>query len=1234
MNARRLIGVLGLMLAAFLLLQPVAFAQSQFATLSGVVLDPSGAAVSGAKVTVKNSASTETRETVTNDDGFFGVPTLPAGSYDVSVEKQGFQVWRGKNITLNGSDSRSIKIDLKVGAVTDSVVVESSTVDLAVVDSGEKSALISQQELQDLSLEGRNATEFLKLLPGALLAPNALGVNKSNYTGGVVGINGFAVGGNNGGGLSGVNINGQQVNITQDGQNTFDPGAQGNATPVNPNPEMISEVKVLTSNFSAENAQGPVVVNTVTKGGGSQFHGAAYLYSRNAALNAEDHYYKELGSGKPNDYYYYPGFNIGGPVIVPKTGFNKSRQKLFFFDGYENYHQTLDGGVDRAFVPTQQMIKTGDFSAFATTPVPNAPYATASVPTTPFIYEGPTPGYVPPPGKSVPDYPGPCPSIPITQPIPGQAIGQSCWPGFNVRMNAGCTISATGVMSSACISPAAQILMGAFIPAPNVDPSTHDGFNYVQAFSAPMNSYQNMVRVDFDVSQNTKIYGSWSRQRETANFPTGQWQGPGTPAVPSPSVILGNNGSDFTTVSLLHVFSPTLTSESRFGYTYINFPNAPADPAKLLKSAAGYPLNGIYGNPEMPAVLDWQGTIPNFGSVGYDYHPTMICYKGIPSASENLTKVIGTHTTKYGFYYEHVYNTQDNWGQFMGVMGYSPWNSPTGNTYADMLMGIGESYYEQALPPPTSIAQNILSFYATDDWKLTRRLTLQYGMRFEHYAKPYADNGVGLATFYSNEYVASSSPDANTGVAWHSIDPSVPLSGTKSRLLFYSPRLGASYDVFGNARTVIRGGWGMYRAYDSLQSGNYTSPAQTALGSVGWSCGQMDPACTTWETIDSYKQTPPVFDGKSGLGPGLKSISVMDPGDSEQPLVYAYSVNIDQQLPGRFQAEISYVGNQSKDQQAALNTNSIPYGALFNAPASCSIETTACQQLYRPYQNYQTITSSVTAGYGRFDSLQASVKRSYGFLTLQGNYTFSKGLSTANGDLNGSLPDYGQKWSYGVSPLNRAQVLSLAYVFYLPNVKGGNAFVRGAANGWQISGVTQVESGLQIITTGEATNNFSYTTSASNIDAAHLYGVGTTGAASDLNIFPVLTCNPTSHLQHNQYLNPNCFALPGVGQLGDAGMPYMPGPMFWNTDLSFMKNFKIKERQNLQFRFAFFNPLNHGLTSFENGDPNLKLNFNATGQVTTQNCPSFAVCPAGSTFGTAFYKSGGRVIELGVKYSF
>jgi hypothetical protein len=358
----------------------------------------------------------------------------------------------------------------------------------------------------------------------------------------------------------------------------------------------------------------------------------------------------------------------------------------------------------------------------------------------------------------------------------------------------------------------------------------------------------------------------------------------------------------------------------------------------------------------------------------------------------------------------------------------------------------------------------------------------------------------------------------------------------------------------------------------------------------------------------------------------------MDPTNSEQPLVYAYSVNIDQQLPGRFKLEVSYVGNENHDGQAQVNTNAVPYGALLTAPASCAIETTACQQLYRPYSNYQSMTSSVTAGYGRYDSFQATLKRSYGFLTLQANYTFSKGMATSNesgANLFGSLPNYGQSYTYGVSPLNRAQALSLAYVFNLPNTKNSNAFVRGAANGWQISGITQVESGLQIINNINAVNNFNMTPGGTNADTVHYYGT------PDLTMFPVLTCNPTSNLKSGYFLNPSCFAQPTPGQLGNAGMPYMPGPMFWNTDLSLMKNFKIKERQNVQFRFAFFNPLNHGLTSFTSGDSNLKLSYNALGQIITgTSCATTGPCNQPTTFGEATYKSGGRVIELGVKYSF
>src|SRR3974390_2442618 len=307
--------------------------------------------------------STETRKSVTNQEGFFSVPTLPAGRYEVTVEMKGFQKWNGRDITLNGADSRLMKITLQVGSTSEVVTVEGTVTELAPTDSGDKSALISSEDLENLSLVGRNATEYLKILPGAALSANNL-LNKPAFSGQVVGINGFCAGnGCNAGGLSAVTVNGQQANITQDGQNTFDPGAFGAATPVNPNPDMISEVKIMSSNFSAENAKGPVVVNTNTKSGTSVFHGEGYFYARNSAMNANDHLSNQFKLPKPNEYYYYPVANLSGPIYIPGTGFNKSHQKLFFFEGFEYYKQNLFGGVDRAYVPTPANLN-GDFSAY------------------------------------------------------------------------------------------------------------------------------------------------------------------------------------------------------------------------------------------------------------------------------------------------------------------------------------------------------------------------------------------------------------------------------------------------------------------------------------------------------------------------------------------------------------------------------------------------------------------------------------------------------------------------------------------------------------------------------------------------------------------------------------------------------------------------------------------------------------------------------------------------------
>ncbi len=1177
-----------LVLVACLLLQPVCSAQSQFATLSGTVTDSSGGAVSGANVTIRPSHSEDTRKTVTNTDGFFSVPALPAGTYDVFVEMKGFEKWHATDLILNGSDSRTIKVELKLGSSTEVVVVEARITELATTDSGEKSALISSNDLEHLSLVGRNATEYLKILPGATLANNN-SLNSLGDSGQVVQMAQSPV--SVSGQLGNVNINGQAADITQDGQRIADTG-KGTFTPVNQNPEMISEMKVLTSNFSAENAKGPVVVNSETKGGTSDFHGATYLYARNSALNATDHHNLALGVPDPKtpSSYYYPGANVGGPLIIPGTGFNKSRKKLFFFEAFEYYKQQLNAGVARAWVPTPDMLN-GDFSTLSS-------------------YTGP---------KFADLY-----NVPTTP-----AVGS--FPGYDIRAAAGCTI-AGGVLSSACISPAAQIFMKDTIPLANANPVTNDGYNYVQTFTTKDNSWQNVTREDWNISDNTKVYITWSHEQESQVWPAGLWVTVGDNMVPTPSPIQGSNKSDLVNGTFVHVFSPTMTVELRAGIMKSNLINSPTDLNKFTRSGTGYPLTGVLKDADIPSVSSWSSTVPNLGDVGYTYNPSVVDNQGIPSASANLTKVIRTHTAKVGFYYEHAYNNQDNWEQYQGTYQYADWGpQATGNEWSDMLMGIGmQGYYQQGPPPIVNVAQNIASFYAQDDWKITHRLTVNYGLRFEHYPKPY-NSQFGMAIFNPANYNPAAAANVNTGVAWHAIDSSVSTSGSTVPIFFYSPRVGGAYDVFGTGKTVIRGGWGKYRAFDPFQSRNYTDPAGTAMGIVGWgNCGFNSSYCPTWESLDQYAFTPVL--GKSLLQ--NTAFTVDDPNNHETPLVDAYSFTIDQQLPDKFKAEISYVGNQGKFIDTEANADSVPLGTLNTAtpppcPAGFNVTQPQCEQIYRPYPLYQGITEVRPLFKSRFDSLQASLIRYSGWLTLQANYTFSKSLGDNNlGE--GALPDWGASELYGYSTLNRRNTFSGAYVFALPKTRSSNSFVRGALDNWEISGITQVSSGPQL---NAQSGGAAFQYSANPVTA-----VGT----PDATLAPLITCNPRSNLGKNQFLNPNCFTTPGPGQLGTLAMPYIPGPMFWSSDLTLLKEFKIGERQKLQFRFAAFDFLNAALLSF-NGtytshDENLSASFNDLGQmITGTNCPSTSGgvrCTQQSTFGTADTRFGQRVLELGLKYTF
>src|ERR1017187_2967100 len=347
------------LLCAFAAILP---AQSIYATLTGVVSDPSQGRVAQATVRLRDEASGSLRDTTTNNQGYYTFASVPVGTYELTVTLAGFESYKESGVALGGGEKRNVNVDLKVGSATETVMVTGTADLLTPVDSGEKSSTLSVKQLDNYVQVGSNAAEFIKMMPGFGIQNGT--ANGANFNGGTIGINANG----NAGSQSPLNgafaYNGLPSNtldITADGAHVSDPGCNCD-TPVNPNADMIAEFKITMSNFSAENQKGPAVLSSVAKSGGQKFHGSGFLYARNYELNANDWLSNASSAPRPLNKYYYPGGTIGGPLFIPGTNINKSRQKLFFFTGYEYFYQVLDTGLLRAEVPTAGML-AGNFSS-------------------------------------------------------------------------------------------------------------------------------------------------------------------------------------------------------------------------------------------------------------------------------------------------------------------------------------------------------------------------------------------------------------------------------------------------------------------------------------------------------------------------------------------------------------------------------------------------------------------------------------------------------------------------------------------------------------------------------------------------------------------------------------------------------------------------------------------------------------------------------------------------------
>jgi carboxypeptidase family protein len=1148
MRPNRLTWIVGTVLTALLVLAGSVLpgsAQTLTGSLSGTVVDSSDAILPGATVTLVNELSGDQRATVTNDAGNFVFAAVQAGTYTVKVELSGFQTVETKGIVLRLGEKRNLTgIKMGVAGVTEQVAVTAVS-ELAPVSSGEKSATITGEQIQNIAIVGRSAAELLKILPGMVALVDGNSASKSNgapgFNGEVYGINGNGEGGKQSA-IGNYSSNGTQSNaldIVIDGAHGTDPGCNC-ATSVNPNPDMVGEFKVLQANFGAENAKGPTTINVVSKAGGRDFRGTAYLYARNYRWNSNEWFLNKVddaASGpqnRPKNKFYFPGFNIGGPLLIPGTDFNKNRDKLFFFFGYEFYKQDLDTGTLKSWVPTQAM-RNGDFS--------DAAYLAK-------LGDG-----------------GSQPFANLGGHVPADQIDHN-----------------------------GQVLLN-LLPLPNIDPAQGLGYNYVQNVPLSQNNHQSLGRVDWSLSDNTKMFFKYNFQAERQPFPVGLWWRNAN-QVPYPTPVVADNRSHSTTASLTKVFSSSLTSETTFGLTYINFPNALEDPSKVSRSALGYTNPGIYKNglDQIPSWVTWGDSATMFNPGGFD--PVLFAKKWLVSISQNVTKVSGAHTIKAGFYYEWVNNDQPGNDNSNGQIESASWaGGSTGNAFADLLTGRMNSYNESTKNVLHNLGYNVVEGYAQDSYKIKPRVTLEYGLRLSHLGNWYDREGIGIAAFDVTKYDPNASLADRSGLTYNKIDGNTPLSGAPSRSLFWAPRVGAAWDLQGTGQTVVRGGYGMFIYHD--EQGPFSGMLDVPAGHVATTqcCGLL------------LNNVPGIVPGVAKIG-----LTAIDPNDDLQPRTQSWSLTVQRRLPWNLTYETSYVGSKSDHlrNDGLANINTVPLGAMLHDP-------TGNADNYRPFQLWGGINLTTHTLYSNYHSWQNLVSRQTGKFSFTGAYTLSKALGIRGSAQGQSIqpPTIGQlrEFAYGVLGNDRRHVLSFAYSWNLPQVSTG--VTNAVLGNWQISGISQFLSGVPLQVTG---GNGNFRIDGTAADGTPLNPTNITGSPEIL-VYPVLTCDPRG--SGDTLINANCFAAPTAGSNGNFVFPNATGAWYFNHDFSLFKNFPFGGgAKKFQFRFSAYNVFNHPQRQM---DDNNNLNLHFTNGV--QDNAGFGVLPTDNKYGR-------RIIQLAFKFYF
>jgi Carboxypeptidase regulatory-like domain/TonB-dependent Receptor Plug Domain len=1178
-----------------------AWAQSSVtATLRGHVEDPSGAVLPGVTITLTNVGTKSEQTTVTDNRGQYLFAGLFPATYELKAELSGFKTFEQKGLTLSPNDTRGLDVKLEIGQQSQTITVTAQA-EIIQTETGAREGVLNAGQIDNLSVMGRGSLELLRILPGVVTDFNQ--GESVSFGGGANNTQAYTVNG----------IRSSSNTVQLDGSSLIDIGSNSGVI-VTLNNDMVQEVKVQSSNFAAEYGSGGMNVSGVTKAGTSKFHGEGYDYWRNYRFSANDRSNTLTQTPKPKSTYNYPGGNIGGPIYFGDS-YTKNRDKLFFFVGFEGQRQQVDSGAHLTRTYSQAM-RNGDFSEL----LPNRGSNLNSIP-----------------------------QLRIPKGFPGAGN-----PAPNNNM-------------APYMTPLGQYFASLY-PLPNYNDPTNL-YNYVYSRLEPQNRTDFKSRFDWNITNRTRAYVRVAHETETIESPRGVWWAPDdVVALPTPNV--GNNIGRSYSGNVVSVLSSTMTNEALVSYSRLTLDNHFKDPSILLQGHNGLTFQGIFpasqSSPYLPTDLlhGWgsSGQVGNLWAKAND----MYAHNDDLQFSDKLTKLMGTHGLKFGVTVERGQKQQNFQNLEAGQLWFGTDNDTgTGNDAADMLVGrVGSFTQGTAARGNPAPGQPFGDFrywdtdaFAQDSWKVKSNLTLEYGIRFGDWTNNRELNGLG-GYFDPKLYNANAGTFLDPGTfkkvngVCYVYTGCAPAGIVPDRSPFALPRVNVAWDIDGKGNNVLRGGYGIFynRNMGNVEYDNTLRLAPNAyqVGTDFWAGGNYGNGLgLTYNTINEATLANRI---------GSLAINTLDP-KTKWPTTYSFSLSYARRIFFNQVVEGSYVGTRGRNLVSRVNGNVMPFGVLmtgtFNGidlsnPVNRYAVATDSANLsaFRKFNALNGITDYNYEGVSDYDSFQLTVSRQTGrrlqyFLA----YTLGRNRGTLGGEYS-IIDPYDPARTYGVLDQDRTHTLNISWNAFLPDVpKMTNPIAKGIANGWQLSGISSLASGVPIRPT------FSGAAASGAVTATYFGTADIVGPSNSSGnaLAPVYTCDPRLGGSNvgEKVLDINCISVPAFGQNGDLVPKYnIRSPVRTNTDLTIFKNFATVHEQKLQVRFGFFDLFNQAFAA----TPDLNLTLDTVCNVQVPNVPTgngtntTTACDVTKgfsftqqtkdNFGKITIKRGHRVVEFVLKYYF